>query len=187
MLADLGLRHVSLSDSSTRGPSLIARLTQQCLSSTGSSARSTHRSPPSFGLSGPAGCHHYHQDDRHSRALGRRVCRRGRFERQVLRGRPACWLRRLAPPLRGSAQRHATHCSLRRTALWGKALRQLIFWKPATFWKAADSRPRQGRRALRRARPRRAPRRSRRSGCTGSQGHPSTWADHQVSGAPVHD
>ena len=140
MLADLGLRHVSLSDSSTRGPSLIARLTQQCLSSTGSSARSTHRSPPSFGLSGPAGCHHYHQDDRHSRALGRQVCRRGRFERQVLRGRPACRLRRLAPPLRGSAQRHATHCSLRRTALWGKALRQLIFWKPATFWKAADSR-----------------------------------------------
>ena len=47
---------------------LIARLTQQCLSSTGSSA--THRSPPSFGLSGPARRHHYHQDDRHSRALG---------------------------------------------------------------------------------------------------------------------
>jgi len=26
------------------------------------------------------------------------------------------------------------------------ALRQLISWKPATFWKASDSRPRQGRR-----------------------------------------
>jgi hypothetical protein len=27
-----------------------------------------------------------------------------------------------------------------------KALRQLISWKPATFWKASDSRPRQERR-----------------------------------------
>jgi hypothetical protein len=27
-----------------------------------------------------------------------------------------------------------------------KALRQLISWKPATLWKASDSRPRQGRR-----------------------------------------
>jgi hypothetical protein len=86
---------------------LIARLTQQCLSSTGSSA--THRSPPSFGLSGPARRHHYHQDDRHSRALGRVRRRHGRFERQVLRGRPACRLRRLALSAGYmAAQRHAT-------------------------------------------------------------------------------